>query len=803
MSEEVALLPLFAVSVRDLVAFVLMQGDLARGVALMTQAYDAAHEGVKAHLELQSSRPEGYQPEVSLKTVVEHEGTLALKLRGRIDGLWEREDGSVQIEEIKTVSASLPDAPRKQHWAQAQLYAWIYLLDHPLDQIEICLTYMSRKTREVRHFIEMLSRTEIEAFAQDAISSYLSWLSRQVAWDAKRDASLRDAPFPYVGYRQGQREMAISSYRTITKRGRCFIEAPTGIGKTMATLFPALKALGEGHARKIFFLTAKTPGRRVAEQALADMREAGMHVRSLTLTAREKLCFGSEDGKPCDTETCPFALGYYDRLKGALEDVFDVEQLDREAIEKLARKHQVCPFEFSLDAALWSDVIICDYNYAFDPKAMLRRFFAEGGDDYVLLVDEAHNLPDRARGMFSAEIEKSPLWELKRALQKDVPVLSKLLHRLNKEFVALGKLLESGEKEGSFEDDEEPDVTFRYFASGTQEACLILSHLPQRIKLLLWEFLVQAEALLATPGEAEYRASLQEQVFVVRDFWRALSWQDESFRLLFVSQGRESRLWLYCLDPSGLLSEMTGRCAATLFFSATLSPPRYFCTLLGGEEGDPFLQLASPFPPEHLQVFVEPGIETTYRARANSYQDIAVAIQQMVAGFAGNYLVFFPSYRYLEEVLVLFLEADPACHVIFQKPGMTEEERDAFLAMYDREQEKPLVGFAVMGGIFGEGVDLVGEKLSGAIIVGVGLPQVGLERDLLREYYEQKEGSGFAYAYIYPGMGRVLQAAGRVIRSEQDKGALLLIDRRFQQRPYRDLFPRWWLPQTFSLKDKR
>ena len=760
---------LIKTSVRDLVGFALRSGDLVSGGFASP---NRLVEGTRGHQKVQQSRPADYQTEVSVSYLVEA-GPLALEISGRIDGLMA--DGeTVLVEEIKTTHAALdPDRPEiPAHWGQAKVYAYILAAQNELDRVDVQLTYVQLDEWELQEQRQTFSFEELAAFFEDLVTRYLEWARIYYAWCQERDQSIDALPFPFPEYRKGQRPLAAATYRNIVAKGRLFAQAPTGIGKTVSVLFPAIKAMQQGHAEKIFYLTAKTSGRTIAEQTLEEMRRQGLRFKSLTLTARDKICFNPGDEISCDPEQCEFAIGYFDRLGAALEDIFQQDALTRPVVEAIARQHRVCPFEFSLDLSLWVDAIICDYNYVFDPRVYLKRFFLESSGNYVFLIDEAHNLVDRARDMFSAELHKVEVLALKRAVKKDHPGLARKLNDINTYFLKIRRRCAQEENNDHWVDRA----------------------LPEELLPRLQTFCRQAEEILVRHAASPFWQDLLDFYFQVVGFLRISELFDDHYTTYAEKLDQDVRLRLFCLDPSRLIREALKRGIAAVFFSATLTPLDYFRQILGGEEEDTLQNLDSPFPREHLHLALGDHIQTTYKMREHTYGDVAAAIAALTGQKRGNYLVFFPSYRYMEEVVQRFSTAHPEVEILVQKTGMSEAQREDFLALFDADNQETVVGFAVMGGIFGEGIDLKGERLVGAIIVGVGLPQLCLERDLIRTYFDEREIPGFEYAYTYPGMNRVLQAAGRVIRSAEDRGAILLIDHRFGQARYRRLFPPSWHP---------
>jgi DNA excision repair protein ERCC-2 len=786
--------PIYTVRVRELVEFVLRRGDL--GSSRDFVGPDRALAGTRGHQKLQRSRPAGYQKELRLSFDVQTDQFI-LRIQGRLDGLWVTPEQTC-LEEIKTTQGHWDGCADPLHWAQAKCYGFMHAGDVGLERLSLQLTYLALETGEVTEFRESLSFTELKTFFEATTSVYVDWIRDRHEWCLQRDESIRALAFPFSGFRPGQRQLAVAAYRVLAKGGRLFLEAPTGIGKTISVLFPAMKAMGESKVERVFYLTARTVGRTIAEKAFADMRRAGLRARTLTLTAREKLCV--RDGQPCDTSTCPLALGYYDRSKAAMRTALKHEEITRPVLEAVAQEHQVCPFELSLDASTWVDAVICDYNYVFDPQVYLRRHFAEESGQYGFLVDEAHNLVDRARDMFSAELTVAEIQEVKRAL-KGVPrcakALTKLVSGLKKlagTKATISELSGSSSAPGELNfysgtnPAEPPSLTS---AAGAENQNRTSRELPDFLLPLLDQALKEAEAWLVQNQAAEFREQLLQLYFRLHAFRRTAEAYDERF--VTIIEGPPSvRVRLFCLDPSFLLGQALDRGKAAVFFSATLRPLDYYRTLLGGAADSPTLQLVSPFPPENLAVLVHDGIQTHLKGRAASLLEVAEAIGALVDRRQGNYLVYFPSFRYMTAALEAFQALKPATSILVQRPAMTEAEREAFLAGFRAEHNETLVGFAVMGGIFGEGIDLVGEHLIGAVIVGVGLPQLCLERDLIRNYFQDRTGDGFGYAYTVPGMNRVLQAIGRVIRTETDRGVVLLIDTRFRETRYRRLFPPWW-----------
>lgn len=773
--------PPHSISVRSLVEFVMQSGDLTPGGF---QRRDRAQLGTQGHKRVQRSRPEGYETEVEVVCQIEGSDP-PLEVRGRIDGLYVSNE-PVIIEEIKTTTLSLDlvnEDHNSLHWGQAQCYAYMYARQYQLSEIGIHLTYYQLDSQEEKTFERHFLWADLETFFSNLITPYLEWFKKVQAWQARRDSSIERLEFPYEEYRPGQRDMAVTVYKTIRANDRAYIQSPTGVGKTIATLFPSVKAMGQGLATKIFYLTAKTSGRLAAEKALDDMRQSNLYLRSVTLTAKEKICFCPPVN--CDPDVCIFSRGYFDKVKQALQELDQHQAYTRPVIEELARKYQICPFEFSLDLALWADCIICDYNYVFDPRVYLHRFFDFTTEPYIFLVDEAHNLPDRARTMYSAELDKETVLKLQRTLKPHVPVLAKKLGQVNK------LLLEK-----------------RKACQAEGRSALIEYELPETLIKAIREFSHMAEGWLVIHPVSDFRQELLEFYFLCSNFLRTAEYFDTYYVSYFERRGQSDlRARLFCLNPAPLLADPLERSCATIFFSATLLPMNYFKKLLTGVADHTSRVFESPFPQENACLLIHNKISTKYTQRADSYDIIAEVIETAVNIHKGNYLVYFPSYVYLNEVVERLKQRLPERQLLIQERGMGEAARDSFLEQFSSTNEETLVGFAVMGGVFGEGIDLVGERLIGVVVVGVGVPQLGLERDLIKEYFDREMESGYAYAYQYPGFNRVLQATGRVIRTDTDRGIIVLIDERFTHAHYRHLFPSHWrgyqvVQNTREVQDK-
>ncbi|MHA1691231.1 MAG: ATP-dependent DNA helicase [Candidatus Heimdallarchaeaceae archaeon] len=757
--------PTVKVSVRNMISYVLRKGDISVGHFQRSRLA----EGTKGHQYVQKNRGPKYRKEVSVSELIERDKCI-LRLGGRIDGVFE-ENGHTVIEEIKTTQrtlSSLKENSNESYWAQAICYGYIYAKQNNLKTTKIHLTYFNLDTRKTRSFIRTYKIAELETKCLELVDKYLGWAFTVFKWLEIRNKSIKTVKFPFPSYRKGQDKMVKVTADVLKNQQKLFCQAPTGIGKTVAVLYPAIKSLSNGLDSKIFYLTAKTTTRFIAEETLSIFRKKSLKLKSVTITAKAKICFKEKDN--CDPVYCEYARGHFDRVNNAIEDIYSEDSFTRETIEKCARKHQVCPFEFSLDLALWSDCIICDYNYVFDPRVYLRRFFMDEKGDFTFLIDEAHNLVNRSREMFSADLIKKPILILRRATKTDVPKLSSILNKLNQHMIAARKLCE---KDGTYTHVQKA-LPHKQFIADLKKFCRI------------------AEEWLELNINSSFRDKLLEFYFDARNFLRVVEDYDQRFLTYFKKYKNNVRIRLFCLDPSKLLKKALKKGKNAIFFSATLTPASYFQELLGGDNNSAKLLLNSPFPRKNLGLFMADYISTKYTMRDYSYEEIAKLVKAIARSKPGNFLIFFPSYAYLEEVFQQFLTLNVKGKMIKQTPGMTENERESFLEEFSKFGKKSLIGFVVMGGIFGEGIDLIGEKLSGAVIVGVGLPKVGLEQNLLKEYFDKKNGKGFLFAYTYPGMNRVLQAIGRVIRTEIDRGIVLLIGDRYASSTYERLFPKHW-----------
>lgn len=823
------------ISVRNLVEFILRCGDIDSRKGGFGEK-EAMQEGSRIHRRIQSRMGGDYRAEVPLAIDVEEEEFI-LTVDGRADGIftgtsiadrnfteesqsdevfteetvsggcasgeagtsgqagwsdfmgWEKEaersEELVFIDEIKSLyrDVMLLKEPYALHAAQAKCYAWIYAKQHRLARIGVQMTYCNIETEEIRRFRQEFSSETLGAWFGEIVGKYQKWARLQLEWKRVRQASIVGLQFPYP-WRAGQKDVAASVYRTMLRKKTLFIQAPTGTGKTLSTVFPAVKAVGEGLADRIFYATAKTVTRTVAEDTYAILRCQGLRMKTLTLTAKEKICFMEET--QCNPDACPYAKGHYDRVNDAVFDLISHSEIfDRPAIEAQARKWQVCPFEFGLDVSLWSDAVICDYNYIFDPRARLKRFFAEGAKGaYLFLIDEAHNLVERAREMFSASLYKEDFLELRKQVKAYSPKMARALNRCNQ------WLLERKREECLSEEGR----TERY---GISEKVRIWNSIGT-FPIYLMNLCGIMEEFLEDSRNQELNDQVLSLYFEARRFLDTCDRVNENY-VIYTELCGDGRflIRLYCIDVSENLQECLNKGRSTIYFSATFLPITYYKSLLSTEQDNYAIYAHSVFDPTKRLVLVGTDTSSRYTMRnTDEYRKMAEYVLQMIRAKRGNYMVFFPSYKMMEDVAQQFedlcFEQDEEVELLCQTSGMDEEQRETFLTQFEQIHEHGLAGFCVMGGIFGEGIDLKADRLIGAVIVGTGLPQVCNEREILKNFYDKRGEDGFFYAYLCPGMNKVLQSAGRVIRTEEDAGVILLLDERFATARYRRMFPVEW-----------
>ena len=761
-------LPVIRISVRNLVEFILREGDIDNRTG-GGQDPENMQMGSRIHRKIQRQMGSDYQAEVPLKTEIVCDG-FTLKIEGRADGLIHTKE-QVMVDEIKGVLRELDrvQEPAGIHLAQAKCYASMVAEQEGVDEIGVQMTYCQMETEEVKRFQYSYRSNELKVWFDEVIRQYEKWAKFQIEWRKARNASVKRIEFPFP-YRKGQRDLAVSVYRTILRKKKLFIQAPTGVGKTISTVFPAVKAVGEELGEKIFYLTAKTITRTVAEQAFETLREQNLKFKVITLTAKEKICFCEETS--CNPDDCPYAKGHFDRVNDAVYELLMREDvMSREVLEAQARKHKVCPFEMALDVSTWVDGVICDYNYVFDPDARLRRFFAEGGaGGYLFLIDEAHNLVERGRQMYSAELCKEDFLAVKKLVKGEAPRFAKRLEACNKILLAMKKECEN----------------YKVLDN--------ISH----FGIQLMNVLSETDRYLEECVDKEVRETVLDFYFQVRSFLNIYDGLDENY-VVYTEYQENGRfvLKLFCVNPAANLQKCLDKGNSAVFFSATLLPIQYYKRLLSTEKDNYAVYIDSSFDTKKRLLMNGVDVSTRYAMRSREmYQRYATYIFRVVKAKMGNYLIFFPSYRFMEDVYQEFTQLlasnEEEMELVIQQKHMDEEERENFLRAFEMGREKSLIGFGVLGGIFSEGIDLTNEKLIGTLIIGTGLPQVCNEREILKSYFDQKGLYGFDYAYRYPGMNKVLQAAGRVIRTEDDRGVILLLDERFQREKGKEIFPKEW-----------
>lgn len=745
-------------SVRPLVEYAYRSGSIDTRFRTTT----SMTEGTRLHQMIQKTYGEKDQKEIPFEIDFVYED-LTFHIEGRCDGLLSREDQLV-IDEIKSTSLPLTEINENSYpvyWAQAMCYAYMASMRHERDEITVQLTYIQSNSKEIVRYEKVFTSNQLTEFMHELISHYAPFAKWKQKHVEQRTETAKSLPFPFDSYRDGQRKLAGAVYKTVQDEATLFATAPTGIGKTISTLFPVVKAMGEGLGQKIFYLTAKTITRETAQEAFRLMESSGLHTSSVTITAKDKICL--KDKTICQKDYCEYADGYYDRINDGMLDVLTNEtRITRDVIERYAHKHRLCPFELSLDLSYTADAVICDYNYLFDPRVSLKRLIEDQKKRTTVLVDEAHNLVDRARDMYSSELFKSPFLQLKRSYKGKNAEIVNAASAINQFMIELRKSCENGK--------------------------LVIQGVDEELLVKLDTFIQVSEEELLHQGNDE---ELLDAYFASQNFIRIAKLYDERF-ITYVESGKsEVKMKLFCFDPSYILQTMRKGFMATVFFSATFSPLSYYQEMLGWNDENYAVQIRSPFPRENAKVYIAP-LSTKYRDREQTLQPLVEVLLKVVNEKPGNHLFFFPSYGYMEQVYDAFTSKNDGFETIIQKSGMTEQEREEFLNTFTANRQCSLIGFAVVGGVFSEGIDLKGDRLTGVVVVGVGLPNFDLERQLMKKYLDQQGRNGFEYTYVYPGMNRVQQAGGRLIRTETDTGQLVLIDSRFLEQRYQQLLPYEW-----------
>ena len=805
------------VSVRSLVEFIFREGDITSG-GMGARSTDLMQMGSRIHRKIQKSMGPGYESEVPLSVSIDITSpdsgdTFTLIIEGRADGIFysdlttasssktigqgtvpaeknieqgivptkkstDSQQNSPVIDEIKGVMRNIKKikTPEKVHLAQAMCYAYMVLEDSPAEKIGVQITYANLETENIKRFLEIKHRSEVTEWFEDLITAYKSWAVYMYDWQKKRNASIFKLNFPYE-FRPGQKELVAYTYKKIQASEKFFIQAPTGVGKTISTVFPSVKAMGEHIADRIFYLTAKTITRTVAEQCFSLLSENDLIFKPITLTAKEKLCI--LDKPACNPGECERAWGHFDRVNDAIYDMLTSEdRIDRETIIQYSEKHRVCPFEMSLDAALFADAVICDYNYVFDPNVHLKRFFDTGRQgQMILLIDEAHNLIDRAREMFSATLVKE-------------------------DFLYVIRVLKKLEKEESKDKIKRHLKKYISTLEGINRAMLALKRECEKFEVIesigtigfkLLHAISEYDEIAkdyADRADIPEKDKILELFFDIRNFSYIYEELDDNYKIYTdYDEDGNFRLTLSCIEPGERIANVCENTQASVFFSATLLPIRYYKEQLGGKPEDAAIYAKSIFEPEKRKILIATDVTSTYKQRGpQMYSRIAMYIEKMVTAKRGNYIIFFPSYVFMDEVVDRVSLPDDITTLV-QDRRMNETGREEFLSAFEGEA---VVGFCVMGGVFSEGIDLPGDRLIGTAIVGTGLPMVCDINELYKDYFEEKYSDGFDYAYRYPGFSKVLQAGGRVIRTEEDRGIILLLDNRFLRSEYLRDFPKEW-----------
>lgn len=759
--------PRYVVAVRTLCEFTARAGDLD----LRFTPSPTAQEGIAGHAAVTARRPGGYQTEIALSA-----DFGPLRVRGRADGY---DPALCRLEEIKTVRGDRFDVPahhRHLHWAQAKVYGWLMCQQLGLARIEIAVVYFDIVSGREHAIAQCFDEAELREAFETQCRRFIAWAGQELAHRAARDGALDGLAFPHAGFRAGQRELAEAVYRA-NASGRCLLaQASTGIGKTVGTLFPALRAMPRAGIDRLFVLSARSTGRALAFDAargLAAQRD-GTPLRVVELVARDKTC--EYPGRACHGDACPLARGFHDRLPAAREQAVKQAILGRDALRDIALAHQVCPYYLSQEMARWSDVVVADYHYYFDRTALLHAFAQHDGWRVSVLVDEAHQLPDRARDMYTATLAQTEL----RALRRLAPaVLRKPIERVARQWQEQTRTL-AGD----------------YRADGKVPPRL-LSALQALCDALVAHFSEQ-------PGEHD--AALQRFYFDALHFCR-LAEQIGTHSIFDLTRMPASgahaatRLCVRNLVPAHFIRPRLAAAHAVTLFSATLAPASYYADILGLPPGWVWREVPSPFRPEQLSVRVAAHICTRYARRRRSLPDLVALIAAQYRAMPGNYLAFFSSHDYLHEAQQLFSRDHADIPQWVQARGMAEREQAAFLQAFEPGGRG--IGFAVLGGPFAEGIDLPGDRLVGAFVATLGLPQFNAVNEQLRGRLHDAFGDGYAYAYLYPGLRKVVQAAGRVIRTAEDRGVVYLIDDRFAHASVRALLPSWWRIETCARSPER
>lgn len=767
-------------SAEELCAYALPSGDLG------AQIKDRGRPDGEGYKLLQTEADGYYDPSVSLSCTAEL-GGIYYTVSGNPCGIIRRADGEVTVDEVRLVGAyEFYSAPSPISLARMRCYAYMLCIRDGMESVKCRLTYFDPEKKKTKYFKYRLLFSDLK--------EYFKGLLLKIEWRARLEylrvteelPSASAARFPYPQLREGQEIMIRESYSAVRRGKRVFLEAPTGTGKTVSSLYPAVRALGDGHIDRIFYLTAKASTRREAYLAAGKLFEVGVKLRTVVITAKEQMCpmRGINSlcggGSTCDSNSCPYAKGYYDRSCEALKELIrEHNGYPRGLILAVAEKYKVCPYELSLDLSELCHIIICDYNYAFDPAVYFRRYFAPEGERgaYAFLIDEAHNLADRARDMYSADIRLSDF----KALDDETLGLPEELLCAARDAAAATDKMKRLCREDMTKDSDGREMGF------------YMSHQPfggynDSLEL----FRKKCDGWLKKNKEHPAADRVRMLSSAVRRYLCVNEYFDKGTLCYVQVMGGDVTVKTFCLDPSATMNTLLGRAKGAVLFSATLTPTEYFCDMLGSSDSGESVSLPSPFDPENLCVAALDGLSARSEDRKKNYNRYATIIAATVSPKHGNYIAYFPSYECLEGVLAAFKRKYPRVETVVQSRGMDASEKEKFLSAFLEDEGHLRVGFCVLGGAFSEGVDLPGSRLIGSVIFGVGIPALSNERNIIKEYFDNNIGMGYEYAYTYPGMNRVLQAVGRVIRREGDKGVAVLVDDRYSEPKYRALFPAHW-----------
>lgn len=765
MSESIQ----FKESVRGIVEYVLKGGSLDDRFVSRRRVL----EGTIAHGKLQRDNEKVYQ-DYEKEVILKHEflvNNISLIIEGRADGII-KENGKIIIEEIKSTYKDLSYINfdyNLLHWAQGKFYGYIYCVDNNIDEIDIRLSYFNINNDEVRSFDKTYNICELEQFVYSLVNKYLEIIVIKEEFNKIKNESIRLLSFPFSSYRKGQRELAVNCFNTIKQNGILFAQAPTGIGKTISTIFPALKSIGENRGEKIVYLTAKTITRTVAQEAYLKLYDKGLKFKVVTITAKEKMCLNNE--VKCNLDDCIYAKDYFTKINNVIASLIKKDdKFFEDDIIEYAKMYNICPFQLSLDLSEWCDGIICDYNYAFDPTVKLKRIFEERNEKNILLIDEAHNLVSRARNMYSCQIEKSKIVNVNKVIKGKVPRLYKISNAINKEMILIRRELE----------EINENITYH-------------NEIYQNLIKLMKSFINEAESyLIKAKGTLGYEDVL-EFYYSARSFIAVSELYSNKYTTILRKEKSEFIIKIFCINPSENLKQTLNGAYSSIIFSATLSPINYYMDLIGGDEKSFRVRFDSPFNKKNLSTYLY-NLDMRYFNREKNIDMLCKLINQFITEVKGNYMVFLPSFEYLGKVYEKYIDIYGNNGTIIQEENLSEEKKKEYLEQFSLKTN--IVGFTVVGGMFSEGIDLPGDKLIGAIIVGVGFPKVSIENNIIQDYFEK---NGFDYSYTYPGINKVLQSVGRVIRTENDKGRVLLIDNRYSSYKYKAMLPSEWDIKNYKL----